>query len=65
MKSPPPKYVDGVVKAISKHSADIRFEDGLCSGSTADTNDEAQFGELDVPGELTERAWAKGPAGAG
>ena len=29
-------------------------------GSIADTNDQAQFGELEVQGELTKRAWAKG-----
>ena len=30
--------------------------DGLRPGSIADANDEAQFGELKVQGELTERA---------
>ncbi len=34
--------------------------DGLRPGSIADANDEAQFGELEVQGELTTRAWAKG-----
>ena len=34
--------------------------DGLRPGSIADANDEAQFGELKVQGELTTRAWAKG-----
>ena len=29
-------------------------------GSIADANDQAQFGELEVQGELTRRAWAKG-----
>ena len=28
--------------------------------SIADANDQAQFGELEVQGELTRRAWAKG-----
>jgi thiamine biosynthesis protein ThiC len=32
--------------------------DGLRPGSIADANDEAQFGELEVQGELTKRAWA-------
>jgi len=31
---------------------------GLRSGSIADANDQAQFGELEVQGELTNRAWA-------
>ncbi|MCA9176421.1 MAG: phosphomethylpyrimidine synthase ThiC [Planctomycetales bacterium] len=34
--------------------------DGLRPGSIADASDEAQFAELDVLGELTERGWAKG-----
>jgi phosphomethylpyrimidine synthase len=41
---------------------DVAFSigDGLRPGSIADANDEAQFGELEVQGELTTRAWAKG-----
>jgi phosphomethylpyrimidine synthase len=34
--------------------------DGLRPGSIADANDQAQFAELQVQGELTRRAWAKG-----
>ncbi len=33
--------------------------DGLRPGCLADASDEAQFAELDVMGELTQRAWAK------
>jgi len=41
---------------------DVSFSigDGLRPGSIADANDRAQFGELEVQGELTQRAWAKG-----
>ncbi|MCS7089898.1 MAG: phosphomethylpyrimidine synthase ThiC [Verrucomicrobiota bacterium] len=41
---------------------DIAFSigDGLRPGSIADANDEAQFAELQVQGELTRRAWAHG-----
>lgn len=41
---------------------DVSFSigDGLRPGSIADANDQAQFGELEVQGELTKRAWAKG-----
>ncbi|MDW8308763.1 MAG: phosphomethylpyrimidine synthase ThiC, partial [Verrucomicrobiales bacterium] len=41
---------------------DIAFSigDGLRPGSIADANDEAQFAELKVQGELTRRAWAHG-----
>jgi phosphomethylpyrimidine synthase len=39
---------------------DVSFSigDGLRPGSIADANDEAQFAELKMQGELTERAWA-------
>jgi len=33
--------------------------DGLRPGSIADANGQAQFGELEVQGELTTRAWPK------
>jgi len=41
---------------------DVSFSlgDGLRPGSLADATDEAQLRELDVLGELTERAWANG-----
>ncbi|MCP5042286.1 MAG: phosphomethylpyrimidine synthase, partial [bacterium] len=40
---------------------DVSFSigDGLRPGSIADANDEAQFGELKVQGDLTKRAWAQ------
>jgi phosphomethylpyrimidine synthase len=40
---------------------DIAFSigDGLRPGSCADANDEAQLGELEVQGDLTERAWKR------
>ncbi|MDF2374610.1 MAG: phosphomethylpyrimidine synthase ThiC [Verrucomicrobiales bacterium] len=41
---------------------DVSFSigDGLRPGSIADANDRAQFGELEVQGELTTTAWEKG-----
>jgi phosphomethylpyrimidine synthase len=41
---------------------DVSFSigDGLRPGSIADANDKAQFGELEVQGELTKRAWDRG-----
>ncbi len=41
---------------------DVAFSigDGLRPGSIADANDAAQFGELEVQGELTTIAWNKG-----
>jgi phosphomethylpyrimidine synthase len=43
------------------HEYDVTWSlgDSLRPGSIADASDEAQFAELDVLGELTERAWAK------
>ncbi len=47
---------------LQHHAYDVSFSigDGLRPGSIADANDQAQFGELEVQGELTKRAWAKG-----
>ena len=41
---------------------DVSFSigDGLRPGSIADANDAAQFGELEVQGDLTKTAWDKG-----
>jgi len=43
------------------HEYDVTWSlgDGLRPGSIADASDEAQFAELDVLGELTQRGWAK------
>jgi len=43
------------------HEYDVTWSlgDGLRPGSLADASDKAQFAELDVLGELTERAWKK------
>lgn len=62
------KSVDPVELNHCRHSAsrtDLRdvscsIGDGLRPGSIADANDRAHFGELEVQGELTQRAWAKG-----
>jgi len=59
------------LKSFSQVELNYRHHrDGLRPGSTrraralsrqvADANDQAQFGELKVQGELTGRAWAKG-----
>jgi phosphomethylpyrimidine synthase len=43
------------------HEFDVTWSlgDGLRPGSIADASDQAQFAELDVLGELTQRAWDK------
>ncbi len=51
---------DEICNIMAAYDVAFSIGDGLRPGSIADANDEAQFGELQVQGELTERAWAKG-----
>lgn len=51
---------DEICDIMATYDVSFSIGDGLRPGSVADANDEAQFGELKVQGELTERAWAKG-----
>jgi len=51
---------DEICDIMAAYDVAFSIGDGLRPGSIADANDEAQFGELQVQGELTERAWAKG-----
>ena len=51
---------DEICDIMAAYDVSFSIGDGLRPGSLADANDEAQFGELKVQGELTERAWAKG-----
>jgi phosphomethylpyrimidine synthase len=48
---------DRICALMKKYDVSFSLGDGLRPGSTADANDEAQFGELTTLGELTERAW--------
>ena len=48
---------DEVCEILAAYDVSISLGDGLRPGSIADANDEAQFAELKVQGELTERAW--------
>jgi phosphomethylpyrimidine synthase len=50
---------DDICDIMAAYDVSFSIGDGLRPGSIADANDEAQFGELQVQGELTERAWAK------
>jgi phosphomethylpyrimidine synthase len=49
---------DEVCEILAAYDVSISLGDGLRPGSIADANDEAQFAELQVQGELTQRAWA-------
>src|SRR5256885_98426 len=51
---------DDICDIMATYDVSFSIGDGLRPGSIADANDEAQFGELEVQGELTTRAWAKG-----
>ncbi len=53
-------HFDEICDICAAYDVTISLGDGLRPGSIADANDEAQFGELDVLGELTLRAWDKG-----
>jgi phosphomethylpyrimidine synthase len=48
---------DRICELMKKYDVSFSLGDGLRPGSTADANDEAQFGELTTLGELTQRAW--------
>jgi phosphomethylpyrimidine synthase len=51
---------DQICEIMAAYDVSFSIGDGLRPGSLADANDEAQFGELYVQGELTERAWKHG-----
>ena len=50
---------DDILDICSAYDISLSIGDGLRPGCIADSNDEAQFAELRVQGELTKRAWAK------
>ena len=56
-----PFYVhfDRVLEIARRYDVTLSLGDGLRPGSLADANDPAQFAELGVLGELTEKAWAQ------
>jgi phosphomethylpyrimidine synthase len=51
---------DDICEIMAAYDVAFSIGDGLRPGSIADANDEAQFAELKVQGELTERAWKHG-----
>ena len=51
---------DDICAIMAKYDVSFSIGDGLRPGSIADANDEAQFGELEVQGDLTKRAWDHG-----
>ncbi len=50
---------EDICDIMAQYDVSFSIGDGLRPGSIADANDEAQFGELEVQGELTTIAWNK------
>ncbi len=51
---------DEICEIMAAYDVSFSIGDGLRPGSLADANDEPQFGELKVQGDLTKRAWERG-----
>ncbi len=51
-------HFDEICEILNKYDVAVSLGDGMRPGSTHDANDRAQFLELEVLGELTEKAWA-------
>lgn len=51
-------HFDDICALLVQYDVALSLGDGLRPGSIADANDSAQFGELEVLGELAQRAWA-------
>lgn len=48
---------DEICEILAAYDITVSIGDGLRPGSQHDANDRAQFGELQIQGELTRRAW--------
>ena len=53
-------HFDEICEILARYDVAVSLGDGMRPGSIHDANDRAQFLELDVLGELTEKAWAHG-----
>eukprot|EP00913_Durusdinium_trenchii_P020624 g19370.t1 len=54
------EHWDDILDICKQYDVSLSIGDGLRPGCIKDANDEAQFSELKVQGELTKRAWDKG-----
>lgn len=50
-------HFEEICEILKAYDVAVSLGDGLRPGSLADANDAAQFGELEVLGELTQMAW--------
>ena len=53
-------HFDEICDIMREYDVSFSLGDGLRPGGLADATDAAQLGELEVLGELTEKAWSKG-----
>jgi phosphomethylpyrimidine synthase len=53
------EFYDRLLEIAREYDVTLSLGDGLRPGSLADATDKAQLAELQVLGELTERAWTK------
>jgi phosphomethylpyrimidine synthase len=53
-------HFDEICDIMREYDVSFSLGDGLRPGGLGDASDAAQLAELDVLGELTEKAWAKG-----
>jgi phosphomethylpyrimidine synthase len=53
-------HFDEICDIMREYDVSFSLGDGLRPGGLGDASDAAQLGELDVLGELTEKAWARG-----
>ncbi len=51
-------HFDEICEILKQYDVAVSLGDGMRPGSIHDANDRAQFLELDVLGELTQKAWA-------
>jgi len=59
-QNPMYELFDDICDIMRAYDVSFSLGDGLRPGGLADASDEAQLRELDILGELTERAWARG-----
>ncbi len=53
-------HFEEICEILARYDVAVSLGDGLRPGSIHDANDRSQFLELDVLGELTEKAWVHG-----
>ncbi|MEM9597001.1 MAG: phosphomethylpyrimidine synthase ThiC [Acidobacteriota bacterium] len=59
-QNPMYELFDDICDIMREYDVSFSLGDGLRPGGLSDATDDAQLAELEVLGELTERAWAKG-----